>query len=107
MPVRALRHGQVVPVCALFEGGQNPINARKGIKTDDKENQRRNYETRQNPINARKGIKTPLLCGYHVTIAGSGPVRILSMPVRALRRTIVHASRSPGTRLASESYQCP
>jgi len=69
----------------VYGDGQNPINARKGITT---------VSTcglfiqvlldSQNPINARKGITTdsysrpPTRCGC--------TVRILLMPVRALRR---------------------
>jgi len=64
---------------------QNPINARKGITTLCGSARLRFPRYGQNPINARKGITT-LLVALQVNL---GPeVRILLMPVRALRQNV-------------------
>ena len=108
MPVRALRHIILPFEDAVGVLGPNPINARKGIKTDAQDlglveglgpnpiNARKGIKTeprgwqptkarRPNPINARKGIKTYSRC-YPSSF--SQGVQIPSMPVRALRLTM-------------------
>jgi len=82
MPVRALRLGDG-DVNLASENRQNPINARKGITTQEFMVKTRVLRYRQNPINARKGITTT---GADHACRAMRCVRILLMPVRALRR---------------------
>jgi len=84
MPVRALRLRTPKQETEEEKPCQNPINARKGITTCGPR-YRVGHLPGQNPINARKGITTGRWRrrdrGRH------GEVRILLMPVRALRPT--------------------
>ena len=125
MPVRALRHVSYTYWVSCERHSQNPINARKGITTDGT-----NYCTfrlvpRQNPINARKGITTdgssvglgdislrqnPINARKGITthrrvarLLSSTQVRILLMPVRALRH-ISLTTRTVPAAVQSESY---
>ena len=67
MPVRALRPnaGRVHPSTGVR---QNPINARKGIETDDLHHFAQAEPGGQNPINARKGIETVSLVQIYLTL---------------------------------------
>jgi len=84
-----------------FRVGQNPINARKGITTvNDQDFEAGDWLLlSQNPINARKGITT-----FSATVdpAEKQYVRILLMPVRALRRSMLTELRAHP--IESESY---
>jgi len=126
MPVRALRQHKHRPVI-IHPPSQNPINARKGITTlvrsahtvpsparsQNPINARKGITTlsqalspgtcviSQNPINARKGITTY----SHVRdafVPTDDKVRILLMPVRALRQISIAASLQ--IPILSESY---
>jgi len=103
MPVRALRHCHIIGELCGEALRQNPINARKGIKTlvVDPPLYR---EVRQNPINARKGIKTRYSLRFpEGRLCGQNPINARKgiKTYHLARRVLVYM------RPASESYQCP